>query len=80
MQGDEDRYPGLDDPDARDFPDSVRDMMAGALGQPPDGWPSEVQSILLRGESPRAGRWGATLPPVDFDELEQWISANLGEG
>ncbi len=22
----------------------------------------------------------SSLPPVDFDELEQWISANLGEG
>jgi pyruvate carboxylase len=59
------------------FPDSVSDMMAGALGQPPDGWPKDVQSILLRGEKPRPGRWGATLPSADFEavaaELEHKI-------
>src|SRR5690606_21665458 len=57
------------------FPDSVRDMLAGALGAPPDGWPEDVQKILLRGEKPKPGRWGATLPPADLgavaEELEQ---------
>jgi pyruvate carboxylase len=36
-----------------------------------------VQAILLRGESARPGRWGATLPSVDFEavaaELEHKI-------
>ena len=57
------------------FPDSVRDMLSGSLGAPPDGWPTDVQRILLRGEKPRPGRWGATLPPADLEavakELEQ---------
>ena len=60
------------------FPDSVRDMMAGALGQPPDGWPSEVQSVLLRGEAPRPGRWGATLAPVDFEAVAAELEHKIG--
>ncbi len=60
------------------FPDSVRDMMAGALGQPPDGWPSEVQAILLRGEAPRSGRWGATLDPVDLDAVRAELEHKIG--
>ena len=35
------------------FPDSVRDMFAGSLGAPPDGWPEDVQRIVLRGDKPR---------------------------
>jgi pyruvate carboxylase len=66
------------------FPDSVSDMMAGALGQPPDGWPQDVQSILLRGAAPRPGRWGATLPPADFEalaaELEKKIERKPSHG
>ena len=60
------------------FPDSVRDMMAGALGQPPDGWPEDVQSILLRGEAPRPGRWGATLAPVDFEAVAAELEHKIG--
>ena len=60
------------------FPDSVRDMMAGALGQPPDGWPTEVQSVLLRGEAPRPGRWGATLAPVDFNAVAAELEHKIG--
>ena len=59
------------------FPDSVRDMMAGALGQPPGGWPNDVQAILLRGESPRPGRWGATLAPVDFDAVAAELEGKI---
>ena len=38
-------------PDDHDvnFPDSVREMLAGSLGAPPGGWPPDVQRIILRG-------------------------------
>ncbi|MBI1357188.1 MAG: pyruvate carboxylase [Acidobacteria bacterium] len=59
------------------FPDSVRDMFAGSLGAPPDGWPAEVQKILLRGEKPRPGRWGATLPPADFEAIAKELQQKI---
>ncbi len=59
------------------FPDSVRDMLAGALGAPPDGWPEEVQKILLRGEKPKPGRWGATLPPADLETVAEELEQKL---
>ncbi|MCB9384652.1 MAG: pyruvate carboxylase [Bryobacterales bacterium] len=59
------------------FPDSVSDMLAGALGQPPDGWPADIQAILLRGEKPRPGRWGATLPPADFDAIAAELEGKI---
>ncbi|MGC1188445.1 MAG: pyruvate carboxylase [Candidatus Acidiferrales bacterium] len=48
------------------LPNSVVEMFAGSLGTPPGGWPKKLQSIILRGEEPHAGRPGASLPAVDF--------------
>ncbi len=59
------------------FPDSVTDMMAGALGTPPDGWPEKVQKIILRGRPPIKGRPGAELPPADFAEVGKELTAKL---
>jgi pyruvate carboxylase len=60
------------------FPDSVADMMSGSLGVPPDGWPTKVQKVLLRGVKPIEGRAGAKLPPADFDEVKATLTAELG--
>ena len=49
------------------FPDSVVDMMRGNLGQPPGGWPPELQAKVLKGEAPITDRPGAHLPPVDLE-------------
>src|ERR1700740_1507169 len=46
------------------FPNSVVEMLAGGLGNPPDGWPAKVQRIILRGAEPQQGRPGAKLKPV----------------
>jgi len=59
------------------FPDSVRDMFAGALGVPPGGWPEKLQKIILNGRTPIEGRPGAHLPPADFDAVAQEL-AGLG--
>lgn len=60
------------------FPDSVADMMSGSLGVPPDGWPTTVQQILLRGAPPIEGRAGAQLAPVDFEAVKAMLAEELG--
>ena len=59
------------------FPDSVREMMAGALGAPPGGWPPKVQAIVLRNEKPKPGRPGSQLPPADFEAVERELQGTL---
>jgi pyruvate carboxylase len=41
-------------------------MMRGELGYPADGFPKDIQSRILKGETPIEGRAGAHLPPVDL--------------
>ena len=48
------------------YPESVVEMMAGRLGQPPGGFPRRLRDRVLRGEKPMRGRPGAKLPPADF--------------
>ncbi len=55
------------------FPQSVIDLLQGKMGQPPGGFPSEVQAKVLRGAEPLKDRPGATLPPADFDQAEETI-------
>ena len=49
------------------FPDSVVDMMRGNLGQPPGGWPEDIQKKVLKGEKPMTDRPGKHLEPVDLE-------------
>lgn len=48
------------------FPQSVVGMLDGNLGQPPGGWPPELQKKALRGKKPVLDRPGASLPDADF--------------
>ena len=48
------------------FPESVVQLFRGELGQPPGGFPKELQRKILRGEEPLKQRPGATLPPIDL--------------
>ncbi|ADO41559.1 pyruvate carboxylase [Ketogulonicigenium vulgare] len=59
------------------FPDSVVDMMRGNLGQPPGGWPVELQAKILKGEAPMLDRPGASMPPVDLEGVRAKLSAEL---
>ena len=58
------------------FPDSVVSYFKGMMGQPPCGFPVELQKIVLKGEEPITCRPGELLEPVDFDkaraELEKF--------
>jgi pyruvate carboxylase len=51
------------------FPDSVADMLKGNLGQPPGGWPADLQRKVLKGESASTERPGAVMPPADLDTM-----------
>ena len=49
------------------FPESVKDLMKGILGQPYGGFPENIQKAVLKGELPITGRPNEHLAPIDFD-------------
>jgi pyruvate carboxylase len=50
------------------FPNSVKGMLMGELGQPDGGWPEEFQKMVLKGEKPFVDLPNKHLVPVDFDK------------
>ena len=54
---------------AIDFPQSVIELFAGYLGQPPGGFPLALQNKVLAGKAPLTERPGATLAAADFAAL-----------
>ena len=60
------------------LPNSVVDMFSGSLGEPPGGWPKDVADIVLRGDSPRPGRPGEHIEPVDLDATQRDLSEKMG--
>ncbi len=59
------------------FPDSVVSMMRGDLGQPPKGWPKDIQKKILKGEKPFTERPGALLKPADLATERKEVEAKL---
>jgi pyruvate carboxylase len=60
------------------FPESVVQMLSGYMGQPPGGWPEELQRVVLKGREPITVRPGELLPPIDFAAREQELAGRLG--
>jgi len=60
------------------FPESVVGMFKGMLGQPYQGWPQDLQKIILKGEQPITCRPGELLEPVDLDEERLKLEEKLG--
>jgi pyruvate carboxylase len=60
------------------FPESVVELMEGRLGQPPGGFPVELQARVLKGRKALTERPGANLPPVDLDAAREKAAAFLG--
>ncbi|WP_226037421.1 pyruvate carboxylase [Aquibacillus saliphilus] len=54
-----------------DFPSSVVEMFEGYLGQPYQGFPKELQKIILKGREPITVRPGEKLVNVNFDEVKE---------
>ena len=49
------------------FPDSVKSLMRGDLGQTLGGFPKDFQKMVLKAEKPYKNRPNAHLEPIDFD-------------
>lgn len=55
------------------FPDSVKQLFRGDLGQPYGGFPKELQKIILKDVVPYSDKPNAHLGPIDFKrELEEF--------
>lgn len=60
------------------FPDSVKQLMRGDLGQMEGGFPKEIQKIILKEENPYADRPEAHLKPVDFGKEMEAFRQKFG--
>ncbi|HEY2909921.1 MAG TPA: pyruvate carboxylase, partial [Gemmataceae bacterium] len=60
------------------FPESVVEFFEGKLGQPPGGFPPDLQARVLRGKVPLADRPGALLPDADFAAARAELEPKLG--
>ncbi|HLP50606.1 MAG TPA: pyruvate carboxylase, partial [Chitinophagales bacterium] len=53
--------------DTLSFPDSVKQLFRGDLGQPYGGFPKELQKIILKDEIPYTDKPNKHLGPTDFE-------------
>lgn len=60
------------------FPESVVSMLKGDLGQPPSGWPEDLQKKALKGEKPYTVRPGSLLADADLAAERKTIEDKLG--
>lgn len=67
----------LDESKDLSFPESVIDLISGKMGQPPGGFPPQVQSRILRGKPVVTGRPGESLAPADFKAATEKVRAIL---
>ncbi|SFL52262.1 pyruvate carboxylase [Halanaerobium salsuginis] len=57
------------------FPDSVEAYFKGMLGQPPGGFPEELQQLVLKGEKAITVRPGTLLKDYDFSAAKAELKA-----
>ncbi|OIK12981.1 pyruvate carboxylase [Bacillus sp. MUM 116] len=60
-----------------DFPDSVIELFEGSLGQPYEGFPKDLQRIVLKGREPITVRPGELFEDVDFEQIEKTLFQTL---
>lgn len=60
-----------------DFPQSVVDFFYGRMGQPYQGFPERLQSIVLRGQEPLRGRAGEGMADFDWEENAKTLQVIL---
>ncbi|QIX62995.1 pyruvate carboxylase [Hymenobacter lutimineralis] len=61
------------------FPESVRELFRGDIGQPEGGWPRDVQQVILKEETPFTDRPNEHLAPIDFDAEWQRFEKKFGQ-
>jgi len=66
--------------DSISFPDSVKGLFRGDLGQTPGGFPQELQKLILKTENPYTERPNAHLAPIDFSQSFQDFQTTYGHG
>ncbi len=54
--------------DQLSFPESVKSLFRGEIGQPHGGFPHALQKAVLKGEEPYTERPNAYLEPIDLEE------------
>ena len=59
------------------FPASVIEMMRGNLGQPPGGWPKNLQKKVLKQEKPFTVRPGEKLELVNMEAIKAELKKEL---
>ncbi|MEM1049501.1 MAG: pyruvate carboxylase [Pseudomonadota bacterium] len=69
----------VEDPDIDvAFPDSVVGLMKGEIGQPLGGFPTAIQTKVLKGAEPMTVRPGSVMEPVDLEQTRKDLSTELG--
>jgi pyruvate carboxylase len=61
-----------------DFPDSVKNLMRGDLGQIEGGFNTEVQKLVLKDEKPYTDRPNAHLAPINWDDARKEYTEQFG--
>lgn len=61
------------------FPDSVKALMRGDLGQIIGGFPKDIQEMVLKGETPYTDKPNAHLEPINFDKELAAFKETFGE-
>jgi len=59
------------------FPESVVQLFRGDLGQPPGGWPKDLQEKVLKGDTPITVRPGSLLADADLNTERQDAEAAI---
>ena len=60
------------------FPDSLKSMLRGELGQVEGGFPSRFVEVVLKGDKPMTGVANSHLAPVDFETEMQAFQDSFG--
>lgn len=60
-----------------DFPESVIQFFRGDLGQPVDGFPKELQKLVLKQIEPITVRPGLLEQPVDFETVKKELQTHI---
>ncbi|TAK36463.1 MAG: pyruvate carboxylase [Saprospiraceae bacterium] len=61
------------------FPDSLKALLRGELGQVEGGFPPRMVEVVLKGETPMTGAANAHLQPIDFGGDFQAFQEKFGE-
>ena len=61
------------------FPASILDLLSGRMGQPPGGFPKDVQESILGDKPALTDRPGESLPAVDMDRCRNQVTQILAQ-